>query len=156
VQRSLTDAVDSNKLAISLMGLVMILFAAVPIGYHALFLANSQIVTGTAVEYGGELRDNTKGSRPAGTSTVIEFTTAAGETHRFDGGSAASARYTELGDRVRVRYDPGDPDHAMIDEDFLFVRLSYLSLIFAALGFAALLTVGWAMPGSAARRPVGR
>ncbi|MFI2332734.1 DUF3592 domain-containing protein [Nocardia rhamnosiphila] len=145
MQRSLAAGVDSNRLAIALMGVVAILFAAVPIGYNALFLVNSQIATGTAVEFGHELTDNTKGSRPAGTSTVIEFTTAAGETVRFDGGPAASSLYTDLGDRVPVRYDPGDPDHAMVDEAFLFVRLTYLPLIFAALGAAALGTVAWMM-----------
>ncbi|WP_433492804.1 DUF3592 domain-containing protein [Nocardia grenadensis] len=123
------------------MGVVAILFAAVPIGYNAVFLANSQVVTGTAVEFGRELTDNTKGNRPAGTSTVIEFTTTAGETVRADGGSAASSRYTDLGDRVPVRYDPGDPGHAKVDETFLFLHLTYLPLIFAALGAAALVAV---------------
>lgn len=150
MQRSLAAGVNSNRLAISLMAVVAILFSAVPIGYNAVFLANSQIVTGTAVEFGQELTDNTKGSRPAGTSTVIEFTTGAGETLRFDGGSAASSLHTDLGDRVPVRYDPGDPDHAVVDESFLFVRLTYLPLIFAALGAAALLAVAWA---SGSRKP---
>lgn len=156
MQRSLAAGVDSNRLAIALMGVVLILFAAVPIGYHALFLANSHRVTGTAVEFGRELTDNTKGSRPAGTSTVIEFTTAAGRTIRFDGGAAASSLYTELGDRVPVRYDPDDPDHAVVDEAFLFVRLTYLPLLFAALGAGTLLTVAWVMLKSRIHRSVVR
>ncbi|MEV3959305.1 DUF3592 domain-containing protein [Nocardia sp. NPDC050193] len=153
MQRSLAADIDSNRLAIALMGVVAILFSAVPIGYNALFLANSQIVTGTAVEFGQELTGDAKsGSHPAGTSTVIEFTTAAGETLRFDGGSAASSLYTDLGDRVPVRYDPGDPDHAMVDESFLFLRLTYLPLIFAALGAAALLAVAWVAWASGTRK----
>ncbi|MFQ6329149.1 DUF3592 domain-containing protein [Nocardia sp. CWNU-33] len=141
MQRSLAAHVNSNGLAISLMAVVAILFAAVPIGYNALFLANSRLASGTGVAYGRELSDNTKGSRPAGTSAVIEFTTVSGKTVRFDGGSAS--RYIDPGDHVSVRYDPDDTDHAMVDEDFLFFRLTYLPLTFAALGLAALLAVAW-------------
>ncbi|MFI6173261.1 DUF3592 domain-containing protein [Nocardia sp. NPDC051052] len=143
VQRSLTTHVKSNSLAISLMAAVVILFAAAPIGYNALFLANSRLASGTAVEHGQEVCDNTKGSRPDGTSAIIEFTTAGGQTVRFDGGSVS--RYTSLGEQVSVRYDPDDPDHAMVDETFLFVRLTYLPLAVAALGAAVLLAVGWTM-----------
>ncbi|MFQ6229472.1 DUF3592 domain-containing protein [Nocardia sp. NPDC002869] len=124
--------------------------------HNALFLANSQIATGTAVEFGHELTDNTKGSRPAGTSTVIEFTTADGETVRFDGGPAASSLYTDLGDRIPGRYDPVDPDHALVDEAFLFVRLPYLPLIFAAFGAATLGTVAWVMLRYRIRQPAIR
>jgi hypothetical protein len=84
------------------------------------------------------------------------FTTAAGQTVRFDGGSAASSLYTELGDRVPVRYDSDDPDHAVVDEAFLFVRLTYLPLIFAALGAGALLTVAWVGLKSRIHQPVVR
>ncbi|MEU7145420.1 DUF3592 domain-containing protein [Nocardia sp. NPDC046473] len=146
MQRSLAAHVDSNRLAISLMTVVAILFAAAPIGYNALFLANSQLASGTAVEQGTELSDNTKGRRPDGTSAIIEFTTAAGKTVRFDGGSPS--RYTSLGQQVSVRYDPDDPDHAMVDEAFLFLRLTYLPLTVAAFGVAVLVAVAWSM-----RRP---
>ncbi|WP_327150031.1 DUF3592 domain-containing protein [Nocardia sp. NBC_01329] len=102
-------------------------------------------MTGTAVEFGHELTDNTKGSRPAGSSLVLEFTTAAGKTVRFDGDAAASTLYTDIGDRVPVRYDPENPGHAMVDRDFLFFRLTFLPLLLGASGAAALLAVGWAM-----------
>ena len=145
MQPSFAIGVHTNRLALSLMGAVAILFAAIPIGYNALFLANSQVATGIAVGTGRELTDNTKGSRPAGTSTVVEFTTAAGKTLRFDGGSAVSSRYTDMGDHISVRYDPEDPEHAVVDQAFLFIRLTYLPLISAAFGVAALLAGGWAM-----------
>ncbi|MFI6040811.1 DUF3592 domain-containing protein [Nocardia sp. NPDC051321] len=151
VQRSLTAQVNSNRLAISLMAVIVILFAAAPIGYNALFLANSRLASGTAVEHGQELNDNTRGSRPDGTSAIIEFTTAAGRTVRFDGGSAS--RYTSLGEQVSVRYDPDDPDHAMVDEAFLFIRLTYPSLVVAALGAAMLLAVAWTMLPAEVQQP---
>ncbi|KAA8884739.1 DUF3592 domain-containing protein [Nocardia colli] len=150
MQRSLAAQVNANRVAIALMALVAILFAAAPIGYNALFLANSRLATGTAVERGQELSDNTKGSRPDGTAAVIEFTTAAGKTVRFDGGSAS--RYAAVGDQVQVRYDPDDPDHAMVDEAFLFVRLTYLPLAVAALGIAVLLAVAWTTLPATIRR----
>ncbi|PXX54787.1 uncharacterized protein DUF3592 [Nocardia tenerifensis] len=145
MQDSLVARIQGHRLLICGIAGIAILFAAVPIGYNAVFLANSEIAAGTAVETGHELRDNTKGSRPAGSSLVIEFTTAAGRTERFDGDEAASSLYIEVGDRVPVRYDPDNPDHAVVDRDLLFFHLTVFPLLVGALGVALLLAVGWTL-----------
>lgn len=143
MQDSLATRIAPHRLVITAMASVLILFAAAPITYQTLFLLSSEITTGTAVELGYEYRENAKGGGGGGTSLIIEFTTAAGETQRFDGGSQAYAEVWDIGDHFPVRYDPGNPDHAEIDDTFLFFRINFFPLVILVLGAGGLGAVAW-------------
>lgn len=111
-----------------LVGFVAILYAMIAFGSSVLFPDSSQHTTGTVVNYGAKL------SRETGRRLIIEYTAAAGEKVRFQGGSFTTSDDKQLMDTVPVRYDPARPEAAVIDDGLLSMNL--VTIIVAFVGIA--------------------
>jgi hypothetical protein len=91
-------------------------------------IATAQRAPGAVVDF--QRRSSKSGSARY---PVIEFTTAAGEVHRFT--TSGAGDYAK-GEAVEVLYDPGDPSNAKVD---VFIELWLGTL---ALGGFGLLCLG--------------
>jgi hypothetical protein len=122
----LEKAVDAagrgvNRLQIGCMTIFFNLFFAafcmwgVYAGYISLKLqTEGQVTTGRVVEM--EESDSGEGGCCV-YSPVIEFE-ADNQTYSFDGGNASDPPAYRVGQEVRVRYDPANPNTAQIDSFF--------------------------------------
>ncbi len=70
----------------------------------------------------------------------VKFTTASGRSVQFQSREVRRADHFRTGDRVPVRYDPAQPEQAVIAT---FAALWALPLIYAAGGILLLLFGGW-------------
>jgi hypothetical protein len=71
---------------------------------------------------------------------VVKFTTADGQEVVFENQESRRADHYQPGDRVPVRYEPGDPQKAVIAT---FASLWSIALLYGVSGFLLLLFGGW-------------
>ncbi len=69
---------------------------------------------------------------------VVEFQTADGQTVQFEGRVGMPWAKGQVGRRVRVLYDPADPEKAVVDS---VVELWFPALIFLAVGILWLVVI---------------
>jgi hypothetical protein len=71
---------------------------------------------------------------------VVKFITADGREVVFENQESRRADHYQAGDRVPVRYEPGDPQKAVIAT---FASLWSIALLYGVSGFLLLLFGGW-------------
>ena len=109
--------------------------------YNALQLEQNGLITeGIVIEME---ESDSDGSRVW--SPVVEFRVD-GQPYQFDGGIASSPPQYRVGDRVTVRYESGDPEHAQIDswsERWLMPIILIPSMLFAAIVLNIVMIRAW-------------
>lgn len=139
-QRTLGMFTSVFRVVAVLLGVV----ALVSAGTTLFFVLNSESTTGSVVDF-EEVTNPAPVLNPGGTSSfyyaVIEFSTAANETFRFQGRSGRGDNKFEQGDTVGVRYRPGSPEDARIDSTLEIwatpLIFSGLFLLFGIIGLVA-------------------
>lgn len=119
------------------IGAVMLALAGAVLIYQQTTYSDAIFIDGTVI---GQDRLRSKGSAP-----VVQFRDTDGQYHRFKSSvSSSPPRYT-VGDPVSVKYPPGEPQNAAIDDflsNYLFALIfGGIGLIFFSIGGGILLVI---------------
>ncbi len=128
-----------------ILKLVSVLFSTIGVGMLAVsvfIFSNTSGFISRAVEADGEVIDLDRSRSSSSSSTtyrpVVAFTTATGKRIEFTSSVGSSPPSHRVGERVKVLYQPGDPQSARIKSFFHlwfgFLIVFALGLVFAAIG----------------------
>jgi hypothetical protein len=125
--------------------IISVLFSTIGLGMLAVsvfIFSNTSSFIGRAVEADGEVIDLDRSRSSSSSSTtyrpVVAFTTATGKRVEFTSSVGSSPPSHRVGERVKVLYQPADPQSARIKSFFHlwfgFLIVFALGLVFAAIG----------------------
>jgi hypothetical protein len=125
--------------------IISVLFSTIGLGMLAVsvfIFSNTSSFIGRAVEADGEVIDLDRSRSSSSSSTtyrpVVAFTTATGKRVEFTSSVGSSPPSHRVGERVKVLYQPADPQSARLKSFFHlwfgFLIVFALGLVFAAIG----------------------
>ncbi|WP_448338375.1 DUF3592 domain-containing protein [Chloroflexus aurantiacus] len=135
-------------LLISLSGLLIVALALLILGWQAFTntsqrMKNTVATQGTVVEIIPRLVNTNSGQRTF-FYPLVEFRTATGETIQFESEAGGNPSAYQIGDRVEVMYNPGQPQIAFINSWELWLPSS----LFLGTGGLLLIVSGIAILGA--------